>query len=882
MPAYQFCNFSQELPNEAVDFLTQNDNKIVVVGIIGKSCFPNANKMLPIGVKDTPNNHEVKEGNIQFYFNRQESMLLLHFETTYDAACVQKMLEEDLEQQRYEQFMVFQQKVRNRFARMLLFATHVCHLLVYVELSVTFDASLLSMFSCLKIIRDKHVLKFLPKLIKNSNFGTLLGKSTRLCSPRILFLFENYPQGYEQTNESISKLEFEVEDNIYKMLRNEFIITNNSAASLFSIPGNKRFVYYNTNGHLRDDPLLKTIGILDNFLTTNGLNEDDEEELNDLRPFAGFGISLPAGRREVKEINAQEAFLKERQFMNLLKDHVSEALRTGFDDNLTKFKGKSHFVLMSGKTWLETFRMLHKIFIENADNTKFEANDPDYKAYLENFDKILNIDNEFFKSCCDIGLQKAFAMYNNPTLTHYSGAMHKKLVEEAIILYAKYAKGPQTHLNEQKLREMCEKCWQNGKQQCEFSSLRGFPCIMPKHIVQDAAEHSSGVVFVSVCNCGRTQGRREDPYTLRHANYEFYEYMAKNCTLCAKVRKINFAVFEPSINDYRAAEFEIAFPKLSVHDDNLRHVTPEDEQENDASQPLTAEGSHANLSLESTDNIKAAEIHSSDDDDDSLNELVLHLKDKNEPDASNNEHSIYRQASTTEYLPGMVHTESPPGLLPQFPSWSLVCVGASSIYSHSTGLMEHFQTGFLSGANFLLPWDVHVRLQHSAWTYEKSRYRKMGEVFVLKIFVGFEYECPRGHRFMMSSPDKVLRGGSAVSKDGSKVVFNNMPLYFPCPCRSKLNVAQLMRIHVVTPKAPVNVILDPKVRTGNNNYTFTLGMPQPPKLSQSAYWILRLPYVYQVDDTPIMPPLELPSGNTTNYGCLLAGMFGVTETEVDD
>lgn len=153
----------------------------------------------------------------------------------------------------------------------------------------------------------------------------------------------------------------------------------------------------------------------------------------------------------------------------------------------------------------------------------------------------------------------------------------------------------------------------------------------------------------------------------------------------------------------------------------------------------------------------------SDSSDESLNELVIRIKE-NVNDKDRN--FILRQPSTTEYLPGMVHTESPSGLLPQFPSWSLVCVGSSSLYSHNTGLLEHFQSGFLSGANFLLPWDVHVRLEHSAsWaaTYEKTRYRKMGEAFILKIFVGCEYECPRGHRFMMSSPDKVLRGGSGIS-----------------------------------------------------------------------------------------------------------------------
>lgn len=57
--------------------------------------------------------------------------------------------------------------------------------------------------------------------------------------------------------------------------------------------------------------------------------------------------------------------------------------------------------------------------------------------------------------------------------------------------------------------------------------------------------------------------------------------------------------------------------------------------------------------------------------------------------------------------------------------------------------------------------------------------------FVVKIFVGVEYECPRGHRFMCSAPDKVLKtGGSGLVKDnGNKITSNDMPLYFPCPCK---------------------------------------------------------------------------------------------------
>lgn len=37
---------------------------------------------------------------------------------------------------------------------------------------------------------EKYVLKFLPKLLKNSNVGSFMGKEGRLCSPRFIFFFE--------------------------------------------------------------------------------------------------------------------------------------------------------------------------------------------------------------------------------------------------------------------------------------------------------------------------------------------------------------------------------------------------------------------------------------------------------------------------------------------------------------------------------------------------------------------------------------------------------------------------------------------------------------------------------------------------------------------
>lgn len=71
---------------------------------------------------------------------------------------------------------------------------------------------------------------------------------------------------------------------------------------------------------------------------------------------------------------------------------------------------------------------------------------------------------------------------------------------------------------------------------------------------------------------------------------------------------------------------------------------------------------------------------------------------------------------------------------------------------------------------------------------------------------------------MMSSPDSVVSGGGGgcgreAGAAGARLAASDMPLYCACLCRATPapRAAQLMRVHVVTPKAPVHVTMDPKV-----------------------------------------------------------------------
>ena len=482
---------------------------------------------------------------------------------------------------------------------------------------------------------------------------------------------------------------------------------------------------------------------------------------------------------------------------------------------------------------------------------------------------------------------------------HFSRSYHESKVEAALKVFHKYARGQEAQRLEEKLKDNCDSIWSNGKQQCEQLSLRGNPCILVGgHVNAESSLHSSGIIYISSCNCGKTQGRREDPYTIKKANFKFYELMTKSCTSCEKADALEFPVFIPSSSDFKAAEvYNKQLTSLMLSE--FSNKTPTDDkatgQQSHLSRSQRTQESQSNLSLGSSiddDEVKdkkKKEKHLNSDDD--INEIVVKIGelDVKEEKAT---------ASTTEYLPGMVLSTSPPGLLPQFPSWSLMCIASSSFYSHNTGLTESQMPGFLSGTNFLLCWEVKVRLEHAqSWaeTYEKNRNRKKqkqlashqnssGNFFTLKIFIGMEYECGlRGHRFMMSSSNTIMRGTSGGSKNngcGSKIVFSDMPLYFPCPCKNN-SIAQLMRIHIVTPKAPVSINLDPKIRIRRETETiFKTGLSEPVSLSQSAYWVLRLPYVYQGEKDPIPTPADVPATvDALKFGCLIQGMFGIKENE---
>ncbi len=236
--------------------------------------------------------------------------------------------------------------------------------------------------------------------------------------------------------------------------------------------------------------------------------------------------------------------------------------------------------------------------------------------------------------------------------------------------------------------------------------------------------HRSTVSIVSACNCGKRQGNRDDPFTVVEANYAYYAELEADC--CRDLERV-------------------AVPVHAFRDDLLG-------------------GDEAGADLQSLANLTAGSSG----------------KNKN--------------SNRSRCISAMLTKATPANHLPAFPSWSLIHLGSSTLYSHSSGVG---QPGFLTAAKHLHAWDVP--LKKIDWKGLQARWPNLAENAMkrsnfnpsrkgiemgvtAKIFLGMEYECPRGHRFIAAGLDKAMRSAKEAGI-GAKFANNDVALYLACPCK---------------------------------------------------------------------------------------------------
>ncbi|KAI8421177.1 hypothetical protein MSG28_008248 [Choristoneura fumiferana] len=546
-------------------------------------------------------------------------------------------------------------------------------------------------------------------------------------------------------------------------------------------------------------------------------------------------------------------------FRQFLQGHIDLAFGEGFDDNVGKYAmSTSFFELPSAWSWRAAAQALEPLY--SAEAQPEEGGGALHDA--------LATDVRFSQARCAKVLPIAQASYAEGLPAHYSSQHHAHKVNVALGVLHAMGRGPVAGAARARLRAACAAAWRT-RSLCEAPSLTNHPCIHPDH--DSSKEHSSGVRYISACNCGRSKCSREDPYSVRAANCAFYAGAAHECAVCPTLLAVALPVFTPSTPSYRAA--------------SVKGESQEAEAETRAS-----DGNSGDSAWSAPDALSPGSAAGSD----ASPQYLVPVR------GSNTEKVMTRQPSTTEYLPGMLHTLSPAGLLPAFASWSLV-VSRAFLAVLAQPRARRAPAARLPAAH-QLPAAVGRACAHeqvAAWRVAQATragaagsrrpappHRQDIHRHRVRVPARTQGGCwytqgdgnPRFNtRFMMSSPDTVVNGGGGACgrSAGARLAAADMPLYAPCLCRSASTMlAQLTRVHVVTPKAPVHVTLDPKVQPVLGGPIFVpqpVGSP-PLELTASAYWVLRLPHTYADERGPLPRP-RAPAAS----GLLLAPLFGLRE-----
>ncbi|XP_021346373.1 protein smg8-like [Mizuhopecten yessoensis] len=970
--------------------IPNKDKKVVVISIVGKSELSGfaskASILNPLLEKDVfkfvPEIQKglsvSDQGDVECYYDNEGQAVYLHHRSLYDVHRLANLCQKLIKEESTQDLFSLWQKDEYRTTKTLLWMFSVSHIVMLSHPGSSFDISYVRMFRTLDTIRLK-----LQHCVTEQLQGLPVSKdwyhSARPCSPRVLFVFNKSgnpePMSEDTDTGTISKKnpqarkpQHSMEDQIYRILRKSRVITNISNNSLFAVPANQEFVFLHGHQPEVTDPIQL---YLQQLRSNSTLNKDSDSPRS--QSYQANRRSAQSGFLDTRSPSRTQRSGSSSNFKEFLSQHIETALGRGFDDNVGRNPVPPIFEVPTCQTWFSVSSKLYNFFFGDTVNGKAHATFNTLKSLLET-------DIRFSENRCNKVLPLAEAAYQEGLPTHYITNFHLTKLAQAHRVFYQFARGPACEKYLKQLEAACEKYWKNGHQLCEEVSLTGNHCVNPLHrLLHQEAEteesahlpvmsHSSQMKTKAVCNCGRKQADKDDPFDHKAANFDFYDALEKVC--CEELEHIEMPVFQPSTTEVRAGQLLTTPDSKTVNKDtgvkqdissgltNLSLAlslgqsgasdyfvhpegteggslttedqpskTPDNLEEQPSKNPDNLEeqpsknpdnleetskggeisgnqevttqpgdtgtgvdvkdteiGDHPGETIQQSEEVELRETtvapqdyladlgsdhidHTSDPIGDLPTCTVAEVKD-GPISMSESDLIALRQHSTTEYLPGMLHSESPLGLLPKYPSWALTCLGKGTLYSHTLGLDL---PGFLHGSNYLLPWDITAKIEKEKWpsvgemASRKGKQKKIspkdvGELSV-RVYLGDEYECPRGHRFFCSGPEKIIKvsNTSTVKDNATKLVNLDMPLYCSCPhCRSsKGYMAQLMRLYIVTPDSPLRITLCPQIQPAPPPCPlFGLGIEGPVELQPGGLWCLRIPHVYLGDTGPYTMPSD--------------------------
>ncbi|VDO59868.1 unnamed protein product [Heligmosomoides polygyrus] len=781
---------------------------------------------------------------IQAFYSLDTNSVFLVLNGYNDCAHLRKVFSSNNEKNFFEK-MAESEELQ---VRLLHFLSIVSHLMVFVESSTRFDISLADMLSTVNRIR-KNMRETVSEMLEHtSKEASEWVREGRVACPRILFAFQRNiirtELGYVKKREICDKLEHNLESQIYTVLKCYKLVDQQFGDSFGYVPESDAYVNVMQPVSVNVNPLADILEI--------ALGKEPVEETDDKTDMAAENGAL----------------LETPSFPRFLRTHI---------DTIRATKSKI-FEIPKLELWIKYARALIGLIEPESDVLTRKALNQYVNRQLQ-FMRMLNA--KHIKEAIarytgtSSGFTKGKALPDRPrNQVVFTKAEHDEKVAVAIAYLDAVLVGDRDEAIAQ-VRAACDNLWQGGMRGCEQISMTGNRCHLKVHAaVGDASVdpsawemHSNDITYLSTCSCGRRQAVRRDPFTLKEANYDFY-FENKIFSCCAGLEKHVFAVLEDDDTDAEKGVWSAnenweegegagsnpLFPvdagmsrdRQNSADDN----NPEAADEEEGTGSDTGEDSASNAEPEAIE----SSSQSSQDDDVHYRDIHSYLDDEavsfvKNPHTKLDEAAIAFEARLKKlrakqipFLEGVPHSLSP-ALPPLFPSWTLTCIGPNSYYTHSYGLRD--QPNLKLGGEYLYPVTVQLEVDPVVWDRDmqyvqavegvssrgpprKTR-RMPSEIEKVKLFVGMEYECPRGHRFFVAE--------------------NGEPLRLP-------KTAQLMRVHVVTPKAPITVTIQPAVELPGQEGHFGTG-EAPLQLSWARYYILQLPFIYSGPSGVWIPPVGL-------------------------
>lgn len=135
------------------------------------------------------------------------------------------------------------------------------------------------------------------------------------------------------------------------------------------------------------------------------------------------------------------------------------------------------------------------------------------------------LNTKFSTLWCQRVIPAAKEIYLKDLPACYPTAQHEAHLDKALHAFRSMVKGPAVELFSKKLEEECTSIWKSGRQLCDAVSLTGKPCMHQRHDVETSNSdlgtspkpHSSGYFFLNACACGRSRQLCPDPFDFESA-----------------------------------------------------------------------------------------------------------------------------------------------------------------------------------------------------------------------------------------------------------------------------------------------------------------------------------------------------------------------------